>query len=33
METYLSVDSCSFAMETRSSWLVAADMLVSGVFA
>lgn len=30
-DTSLSVDICNFAIETRSSWLVAADMLVRGV--
>ena len=29
--THLSVASCNLAMLVRSSWLVAADMLVSGV--
>ena len=30
-DAYLSVAICSFAIDVRSSWLVAADRLVSGV--
>ena len=30
-KAYLSVAICSFAIDVRSSWLVAADRLVSGV--